>query len=469
MNKPASILIIEDTTTIAMVYSQWLTKAGHKVRVCGTAQEGLDQLASGEYAMLLLDLSLPDMDGLELLRRLRAEGNGISVVVVTASGSIATAVSAMREGASDIIGKPASEERLVTTVRNLAERDTLRVAVRQMRQSIGDGTRHGFVGSSLPMLSVYRTIDAVASSNASVFITGESGTGKEVCAQAIHKASNRGGAPFIALNCAAIPKDLIESEVFGHVKGAFTGATTDREGAAAAAHGGTLFLDEICEMDIGLQAKLLRFLQTGNVQKVGSDKVQKVDVRIVCATNRDPWKAVEEGNFREDLYFRLHVVPLHLPPLRERESDIVEIAEALLRSYAKEEGKEFSGFDEEAIDALLSYSWPGNVREMQNVVRNAVVLNAGGEIARNMLSFAAIRGAERSTNRMEPIQRAQMREGAFQVDLERPFDDIEREIIEAVISRHGGSIPRAAEVLRLSPSTIYRKREGWAKALAQSA
>ena len=459
------VLVVEDTGTIAMVYNAWLAKAGYDPKVVGTGEEALKELRSGEYRLALLDLQLPDIGGMDVLKAVQTEGLALTIIVVTASGSISTAISAMREGAYDFIVKPTAEERLITTVRNALERDTLRVTVKRIREEIGGGSRHGFVGSSLPMLSVYRTIDSVARSNASVFITGESGTGKEVCAQAIHNASARARAPFIALNCAAIPKDLIESEVFGHVKGAFTGATSDRSGAALAANGGTLFLDEICEMDIALQGKLLRFIQTGQVQKVGSDRLEKVDVRIICATNRDPWAEVEAGRFREDLFFRLHVVPIHLPPLRDREGDVVEIATALLAAISAEEGKAFIGFTEDAENALLMHSWTGNVRELQNVVRNAVVLNEGEKITADMLSFMS-GGTERVLGRMLAMRGLGNSEGMLAVSLESPLEGTERQIIEAAIAYHDNSIPKAAEALGLSPSTIYRKREGWAKTLS---
>jgi len=304
-------------------------------------------------------------------------------------------------------------------------------------------------------------IEAVGRSSASVFVTGESGTGKEVCAQAIHLSSTRKDKPFIALNCAAIPKDLIESEIFGHLKGAFTGATSNREGAAMAANGGTLFLDEICEMDLSLQSKLLRFLQTGSVQKVGSDKLEKIDVRIVCATNRDPRLEVEEGKFREDLFYRLHVVSIHLPPLRERDNDVIEIAKVLLDQISEEEAKVFNSFSDDAKKRLLDYGWPGNVRELQNVVRNAVILNDGDTIDADMLQLT---GTVSSARNMKSTVTSEVPPTGpeLRISLGRSYDEIEREIVEATIGHCNGSIPKAADLLQVSPSTIYRKRENWA-------
>lgn len=458
-NNDVQVLIIEDTNSIGVVMQSWLKKAGIKSELVGTGAQGIKRIHKGGIKVLLLDLQLPDMNGLEVLDLVQSKEMDITTVVVTASGSITTAVDAMRRGAYDFLVKPTAQERLITTTTNALERETLNTAVKQIKNDFKKGGNHGFIGSSLPMIAIYKTIDAVARSSASVFISGESGTGKELCAEAIHIASNRKKSSFVALNCAAIPKDLIESEIFGHVKGAYTGATSDRNGAAFSANGGTLFLDEICEMDLKLQSKLLRFLQTGTVQKVGSDKLEKVDVRILCATNRNPLLEVEEGRFREDLYYRLHVIPVELPPLRNRESDVVEIAKFLLKQISEEEGKNFSSFTETAQDALLSHSWPGNVRELQNIIRNAVILNEGEQIDGHMFSFSTRvpEGANTAAIKPSSINDA----NALSVSLDRPFVDIEREIIEAAINQCDGSIPKASDMLSLSPSTIYRKKESW--------
>jgi DNA-binding NtrC family response regulator len=298
-----------------------------------------------------------------------------------------------------------------------------------------------------------------------VFITGESGTGKEVCAEAIHRRSDRSGGPFVALNCGAIPKDLIESEIFGHIKGAFTGATSDRDGAASRAQGGTLFLDEICEMDLALQTKLLRFLQTGIVQKVGSDRASKVDIRIVCATNRDPLIEVQAGRFREDLYYRLHVVPLHLPPLRERGEDVLRIARHFLASFGAEEGRRFAGLSPEVEAVFLDYRWPGNVRQLQNVIRNVVVLHDGATVTRDMLPAPLSEMVPSHTVR--PHQALATGRDAPAGDPRagiRPLDKIEREAIEAAIAACGGNMTEAAQHLGISVKTIYRKRQDWAAA-----
>ena len=476
------VLIVEDALSVGLAYQAWLNKENFDSTHVTTGQEALDLLGTGEFKVVLLDLQLPDIGGMEIMDHIQSQRLPVTVVVVTSSGSIQTAIDVMRAGAYDYLVKPAAQERLLTTTKNAFEREVLQETVTEITRPYKKANLNGFVGSSLPMVAVYRMIEAVGRSTASVFITGESGTGKEVCAQSIHKSSARQNKPFVALNCAAIPKDLIESEIFGHLKGAFTGATTSRDGAAFAANGGTLFLDEICEMDLNLQSKLLRFLQTGAVQKVGSDKVEKVDVRILCATNRDPLTEVEEGRFREDLYYRLHVVPIHLPPLRERDEDVVEIAEVLLGQISEEEGRAFTGFSDSAKQALLNHTWPGNVRELQNVVRNAVILNEGTLVEAEMLTImgtptrtAATAAAAAAARPTTPSMAGTSGGGGggggpeLLVNLGRSYDEIEREIVEATIDHCQGSIPKAAEMLQLSPSTIYRKRDSWAAAAAKAA
>lgn len=462
------VLLVEDTPSLSIVYQEYLSKSGLKSELAETGADALRLLEGGQFRVVLLDLQLPDMNGIEILKQITERGLPASVVVITADGSINTAVDAMRLGAYDFIVKPFSEDRLITTTRNALERIELQATVETIKDDFGRDRFQGFIGSSLPMQGVYRAIESVARSKATVFITGESGTGKEVCAEAIHRASPRKEKAFVPLNCAAIPKDLIESEIFGHLKGAFTGATSDRSGAAAQADGGTLFLDEICEMELSLQTKLLRFLQTGKIQPVGGDKLHPVDVRIICATNRDPLKEVEEGRFREDLYYRLHVVPIHLPPLRERQSDPVEIAQAFLLDYAKEENKAFKGFATETQNLLLNHSWPGNVRELQNVIRNTVVLHDGAEVLPEMLPqpFGAVPTLQRPaetphTPDLPLASTASATTGAQITIAGLKLWQIEKQAIEATIASCGGSIPKAATRLGISPSTIYRKKESW--------
>lgn len=374
----------------------------------------------------------------------------------------------MRLGAADFLLKPFNPERFIYTLRNAHERHKLTRIVKTFEAAFDRREYEGFIGTSLAMQAVYKTIDAAAPSSASIFITGESGTGKEVCAEAIHARSKRSANPFIALNCAAIPKDLMESEIFGHTKGSFTGASADRDGAATMADGGTLFLDEICEMDQGLQAKLLRFIHSGTFQKVGSSQLKEVDVRFICATNRDPWAEVAAGNFREDLLFRLHVIPIHLPPLRERDQDILQIAEVFVSEYTLEEGKEFLGLSNDAKSLLSSHPWPGNARELQNVLRNAIILNDGNEITSDMLQLIRLgeptNGMTRTSKPGTVTASAKATTAPQAIDLEEvqsenitPLWQVEKNHIERAIKACDGNVTRAAALLEIGSSTLYRR------------
>jgi two-component system repressor protein LuxO len=327
---------------------------------------------------------------------------------------------------------------------------------------MGAGAAHGFVGESPVMQELYARIGRMAASKAPVFVTGESGTGKELCARAIHGGSVRRSGPFIAINCGAIPRDLMESEMFGHVKGSFTGAVANRSGAAKLADGGTLFLDEICELDPLLQTKLLRFLETSTIQRVGSAVAEPVDVRIVCATNRDPATEVAAGRFRQDLFFRLMVLPLHMPKLSDRGGDVILIARHLLARITTEEGRRFSSFAPEAEALMLAHAWPGNVRELQNVIRQAVVLNEGDRIEASMLPLQPAPSPEPFIrDPAAALRDVHATMAGERLPGNRQMSAIERDVIEGTIAVCGGSVPKAARVLGLSPSTIYRKRESW--------
>ncbi|MBY0339417.1 MAG: sigma-54 dependent transcriptional regulator, partial [Acetobacteraceae bacterium] len=392
----ARVLLVEDNPTQAEVAKALFAGLPHDFRHAATGQEAMAAALAWQPDVVLVDLELPDFSGFELMRRLRAEGVDADTIVVTANGSVNAAVGAMKEGAQDFIVKPYAQARLTVTLENVLKARALAREVTKLKGQLNRGRFHGFIGSSPAMQGAYRTIESVAPSKASVFITGESGTGKELAAEAIHRSSPRAGKPFVALNCAAIPKDLLESEIFGHVKGAFTGATDNRVGAAQQADGGTLFLDEIAEMPLDMQVKLMRFVQTGTVQPVGSAKAERVDVRFVAATNRDILTEVEAGRFREDLYYRLYVVPIELPPLRARGEDVMQVARHFLSVFSKEEGRRFRGFDREAEGLMRSYPWPGNVRQLQNVVRNVVVLHDGEQVTRDMLPATLLRAGGRA-------------------------------------------------------------------------
>ncbi len=450
------VLIIEDSPAMAEVYQGYLRGEPYSLRHAIDGRTGMAELERDPPQALLLDLRLPDMDGMDILKHIHERQLPISVVIITGHASVDVAVDAMRYGAFDFIEKPFNAKRVKVTLRNAIDRQKLTTLVESMR---GDRDHyHNFIGGSLQMQAVYRIIDSAASSKATVFITGESGTGKEVCAEAIHRQSQRRDKPFVTLNCGAIPRDLIESEIFGHVKGAFTGATRDRIGAAGQADTGTLFLDEIGEMDLDLQKKLLRFVQTGTFQKVGGTSPEKVDVRFVCATNRDPVVEVAEGRFREDLFYRLHVIPIQLPALRERSDDILLLGSHYLRKFAAEEGKGFRAFAPEVEAILVAYEWPGNVRQLQNVIRNVVVLFDGEQVTKTMLpapltaiaNFVAL-----------PPARGRTEAGPPQPEEVRPLRVVEKDAIERAIVFCEGNVPRAAALLEVSPSTLYRKLQAW--------
>jgi two-component system repressor protein LuxO len=461
-NKRPRVLIVEDSPALAQAYEGYLREEPYTVSHVGDGASAMAKLDRSPPAALLLDLKLPDMDGMDILKQVHRQQMPTSVVIITGHGSVDVAVDAMRYGAFDFIEKPFDAKRLKVTLRNALDRQSLTALVDSIKEDFQREHYHGFIGGSLEMQRVYRIIDSAAPSKATTFITGESGTGKEVCAEAIHRQSPRRAAPFVALNCGAIPRDLMESEIFGHVKGAFTGAAKERVGAAGQADGGTLFLDEIGEMDLDLQTKLLRFVQTGAYQKVGGSRLESVDVRFICATNRNPLQEVAEGRFREDLYYRLHVIPIHLPALRERKDDILLLARHFLSSFAAEELKAFRGLAPDAEEFFLAYDWPGNVRQLQNVIRNVVVLHNAEQITADMLPSPLNAGMP---NRKDGVGAApaarSVRPPSEGVASVKPLWLVEKEAIERAIDHCSGNIPRAAALLEVSPSTIYRKRQAW--------
>ncbi len=467
------LLLVEDSRSLARTYEQYLRDEPFEIVSVETGSEAMDEL-DRPFDVVLLDLRLPDMDGMEILERLNTRETPPPVIVITAHGSINIAVEAMRLGAFDFLVKPFTAERLTFAVRHATERALLAASPDPDADDPDNTGFADFIGTSPKMRAVYKTLRRASPSKATVFVVGESGTGKELAANAVHQLSPRSNGAFVAINCAAIPKGLIESEIFGHVRGAFTGAIQDREGAAARAHGGTLFLDEICEMDMDLQSKLLRFVQTGSFERVGDGRTRHVDVRFVCATNQDPMEAVQAGRFREDLFYRLHVIPITLPPLRERENDILLIAETFLKHFAREERKKFKRFAPETAQALLNHRWPGNIRELQNIIRSITVLFDGTEVTPDMLPPVFMipqgRAAHGSAPPAAPHSGAEGADGdltpkgvaSWQREHDiLPLDEVEREAIEAAIRICGGNIGRAAGFLGVSPSTIYRKKQVW--------
>jgi len=463
------VLLVEDTLSLAAIYREYLKEEAIDVRAVATGKDAMASISASPPDLVLLDLKLPDMDGEEILRWIVSEDFPTSVIIITAHGSVDIAVDMIRQGAADFLEKPFDANRLCTTVRNTLKHTRLKHLVDDLQLGLDRTNFHKFIGNSLPMQAVYRIIDAASPSKATVFITGESGTGKEVCAEAIHASGPRAAKPFIAINCGAIPNDLMESEIFGHTKGAFTGAASERKGAASMADSGTLFLDEIGEMDYDLQTKLLRFIQTGTFQKVGSSKTESVDIRFICATNKDPLAEVAAGKFREDLYYRLHVIPVHLPPLRDRDQDILELANHFLIKFSAEEKKDFKTFSPEVEVILASYQWPGNVRQLQNVIRNIVVLHNHEEVTKEQLPppiDTALSDIEVASRTQEIKRSVKPAEDSHSGPI-RPLAEIEREVIERAIEVCNGNVPKAAALLEVSPSTIYRKKQGWESAFPE--
>ncbi len=467
------VLLIEDSKSLAKLYQQYVKDEPYDFYHVETGEEAIRFIEREVPQLIILDLKLPDMPGETILDWLAEQQIPSSVIIATAHGSIDCAVSLLQKGAKDFLEKPIKAERLKTSINLHLQRTKLENLVEDIERKFDRNRFHGFIGSSLAMQGVYKIIDSVAPTSASVFIIGESGTGKEVCAEAIHKESKRCDKPFIAINCGAIPKDLMESEIFGHIKGAFTGATADRKGAATLADGGTLFLDELCEMELEMQKKLLRFLQTGTFSPLGASSERKVDVRIICATNRDPLQEVEDGRFREDLYYRVHVVPVEMPPLRERGNDIVTLAKHFLIQYAKEDGKQFSSISSDAESALKSYEWPGNVRQLQNIIRNIVVLNDERRLsithlpsqftARNSDSAAA-KNYNSSAPSQNTLAESLNAPSSHPLPIHhqiKPMWQVEQEVIQQAIEYCDGNVLNAAVLLELSASTVYRKKQAW--------
>ena len=461
MTKP-TILLVEDQSALARTYRGFLRGEPYNIEHVENGAAALRAIADMPAA-ILLDLRLPDMNGLDILKSVRERGLTMPIVVITAHGSMQTAIDAMRAGAADFLVKPFTAERLRVTLKNALDMQELSTVVRTYREEIDRRTFQGFIGSSLKMQAVYRAIESAANSKATVFFTGESGTGKEIAARAIHDISGRAGE-FVPLNCGAIPRDLMESEIFGHVKGAFTGALAEREGAARRAHKGTFFLDEVCEMDLQLQTKLLRFLQTEQFTKVGGNDQEDVDVRIVCATNRDPRSEVQAGRFREDLFYRLHVIPIHMPPLRERDDDVIEIANHFFQHFAEQEGRQFEHLAEGTDSLLREHGWPGNVRELENVVRHVVVMNHAPVVEPNMLPSLTSSIDGSSVIDFKPKEQEDSpkpRSLDRLAETIRPLSEIEREAIEHALELCEGDVRKAAVFLDIAPATIYRKLKAW--------
>jgi DNA-binding NtrC family response regulator len=443
------ILIVEDEEKMRRILDIMLSGDGYLV---DTAEDGLKALSLCEknsYSLIVTDLKMSPMDGLTLMRKLRKVSPEIPVIVVTAFGSVETAVEAMKEGAFDYITKPFDREEIRILVSKALSYGSLRKENSYLREEVRRrATFEDFVGNSQNMRGIYTLAGQVAGANSTVLITGESGTGKDLLARAIHHSSLRNNGPFVAINCASIPETLLESELFGFEKGAFSGADHAKPGRLEVAEHGTLFLDEIGDMPQSLQAKLLRVLQDRSFERLGSTKTIEVDVRIIAATNKNIGALVQEGRFREDLFYRLSVFPIHIPPLRERRDDVPLLAIYFLRRFNEEMGKAIAGFSENAINMLLSYTWPGNVREFQNVIERAVILCKGSEISTDVI----VLGAGVPADTLHKYRALIPAEGIS-------LEEVEKGLIVAALQMTGNNQVKAANLLKITRNTLRYRME----------
>ncbi len=455
-------LIVEDLLPLSIQYRAYVKPLGIETVVASSVADAVSKIEQGPWHVALVDIKLPDGTGFDVMEQLQARWPDCAVIVISAEDSKNIALQATDAGALDFIEKPVDADRLRITLRNALQTAVLNAEVDKLAPG-KRGQFCGFVGHSPAMRVVYQTIETVASSRVPVFIQGESGTGKELAAEAIHQCSPRARNAFVPINCASIPKGLIESELFGHVKGAFTGASSDRNGTFIEADQGTLFLDEIAELDLEVQAKLLRVLQTGEVRRLGETRQRTVDVRVISATHRDLYAMVRAGQFREDLYYRLHVVPVELPPLRQRGNDILQIADFVLNRYAREDRRRFKGFTEASKALLLAHPWPGNVRELINTIRAVVALHDGELVEVSMLAGKLQSERPSTPPELLPSNDHPLPATAVQVAPAGilPLAVVERQAIENAMRAFGGNISRAAKALQVNPSTIYRKMASW--------
>jgi len=451
MQTPTKVLIVEDEVHALMGLAELISGWGYRTETARDGVEGYEKVLAWDPAIVVTDLKMPRMDGIGLLTKLTDSGTNMAVVVLTAQGSIENAVDAMKLGAYDFIQKPVDATRLKTILANAARQlDTdleLEVTRRQLRQS---GVLGALVGHSKPMQEVFGLIERIAPSNVSVLITGESGTGKELVARTLHDLSERKGRPFVAVNCAAIPETLMESEIFGHEKGAFTGAVERRAGCFELAEGGTLLLDELGEMPIGTQAKLLRVLEERKLRRVGARTEQDVDVRVLAATNRNPEEAVAEGQLRSDLFYRLNVFHIHMPPLRDHREDIPDMAEAMLLDMNQKHGRRVGGISAPVLDRLEHHDWPGNGRELRNLMERAVILAQDGgliELPHLPSGFGKPGAPAAATHDANSIS---VRVGAT-------VGEAERMLIIRTLEFTGQNKTRAAEMLGVSLKTLHNK------------
>ena len=437
------ILLVDDEPAIADWLRIVLEGEGYDVGVAADSVSALGQMTEREFSLALVDLVLPDGDGLQLLQQLKSKDPSLEVIIMTGHSSIAKAVEATKQGAFYFVAKPFDSAEMLTLVSKALERRRLLAETSDLKRRLAEQSGLGeLLGGSPAMRRMFDLLESVAGSDANVLIVGESGTGKELAANALHAKSTRAGGPNVKINCAALPKDLIESELFGHVKGAFTGATTDKSGLLEEAHKGSVLLDEITEMPMDLQAKLLRVLEDRQVRRLGGSRTVPVDFRLICSTNRDPETAVREGRLRQDLYFRINTVTVSMPPLRERGSDIAILAKSFLERFREKHVRPVEGIDPEAYRRLLAYQWPGNVRELEHAIERAVLVARGKEITLSDLP--------------EPL-RAEMGSATASQPSSGSLEEIERVSIVRALESTGWNKQAAAAVLGLRRPTLYSK------------
>jgi len=444
------ILVVDDEESMRHMLSLLLKREGYEVRAAQKGGEALQLVDSEAFDFILADVVMPEMDGLELLQSLREKKVEATVIMMSAYGNLDTAVEAMKRGAYDYISKPFKPDEILLTLRKAEERENLRQENLRLREEVRRDYSFGnIVGKSSKMMQVFETIKKISDYKASVLIIGDSGTGKEMVARCIHYNSPRSNEPFVTVNCGAIPETLLESELFGHERGAFTDAKKEKRGSFELAHRGTLFLDEVGEMSLSAQVKLLRALQEGEVKRLGSEHPLSVDVRILAATIRDLSQAVAEGKFREDLFYRLNVLPIHLPPLRERKEDIPLLVDHFIHKYNNEHGLHTEGLTEEAMARLLEYSWPGNVRELENAIERAMILAQGKKI-----------GAECLPSEVLGERVPWKRDLGEEFSIKKANRIMEEELIRKALRKTKGNRTQAAKILEIShPSLLTKIKE----------
>ena len=440
------ILVVDDETSVREALTDILTHSGYRVEVAGSGSEGLEKIETLTPDVVLMDIRMPDIDGIKVLELVRRRGDRMPIILITAYGSTQTTIEAMQLGAFDYLMKPLRITEMLDVVKKAVEVKEL-VDRARSGENIAELETDAMIGLSPIMQNVYKIIGRVSNTNATVMIRGESGTGKELVAQATHYNSVRKDRPFVKINCASIPENLLESELFGHEKGAFTGAVASKPGKFELAHRGTIFLDEIGEMSMSTQTKLLRVLQEREFERVGGTETIKVDVRIVAATNKDLEKSIEAGAFREDLYYRLNVVEIILPPLRERKADIPALVNHIIKGCSTEHNKAIRGFSEAAMDVLMGYDWPGNIRELKNICERAVLMSTGPVLGVEELPVTLKKKARRY-NWLNEIPGGSLKE---------IVSEVEREIVLRALEENNWNRSAAAQSLKMNRSSFYAK------------